>query len=317
MLGGASSENLSMVSGTKKKISICTVTYNSAKDVKRFLRSCEDCLKNYDLEVVAVDNSSSDGTVSLIEKESLSLNKRVIRNERNVFYTKAMNEAMSLAEGEYILVVNPDCYFDVSLIDQLITQMERNDEIGICGPSFYYPDGRRQPSGNRFPSRRAFLELALGRNRRFFADPGDGPPPQQNVRYHDFIHGACFLIRRDFYNTIGKFDENFVHGWDEYDYGKRVTASGKRCASVMSAKCFHSVGGSGSEGVAPALREHYVNGLLYLTRKYYGSLFEKLMISCMRSARAKQKVGTLPRKITWAVYSARHSTMKFLRKRLL
>ena len=59
-----------MTIGAKRRVSVCTVTYNSAKDVERFLRSCEDCLDGHSLEVIVVDNASSDGTVSLVEKLS-------------------------------------------------------------------------------------------------------------------------------------------------------------------------------------------------------------------------------------------------------
>jgi GT2 family glycosyltransferase len=307
-----------MSTGAKKRVSVCTVTYNSAKDVERFLRSCEDCLDGHSLEVIVVDNASSDGTVSLVEKLSPRLDKRVVAKGRNLFYTRAINEAMSLAGGEYILVINPDCHFDASMLDLLVAHLERDGETGICGPSFYYPDGRAQASGSSFPSRRAFLEHALGSNERFFSGGGGrASAAHEGVRYTDFIYGACFLIGRDFYNVVGKFDENFVHGWDEYDYGMRVAAAGKKCATVMAAKCFHSVGGSRPEGMNPALVEHYVSGLLHLSRKYYGRAFEMAMVCCMKAAAARRGAGDLPRKTRAAVYSAGHTAKIFLRKLLM
>jgi GT2 family glycosyltransferase len=289
-----------MTTGTKKKISVCTVTYNSAKDVERFLRSCEGCLGNHDLELIVVDNSSSDETLSLVERGATGLNKRVVRNERNVFYTRAMNEAMSLAGGEYILVVNPDCYFDAAMLDELVRCMDEDDTAGVCGPTFFYPDGRKQSSGVMFPSRRAFLDLALGRDERFFRwSEGVPSETRANVRYYDVLYGACFLIRRDFQKTVGKLDERLVHGWDEYDYCKRVLAHGKRCASVTSARCFHVMGASRSESLAPALFDHHITGLLHLARKHYGLLFEKAMIVCLKWTEAKKG----PRNVYWKLRS--------------
>jgi GT2 family glycosyltransferase len=267
-----------MTTGKKKKVSICTVTYNSAKDIERFLRSCETCLPAYDIELIVVDNSSSDETVSLILGVEGSLLKSVVRKERNVFYTKAINEAISLAAGEYILVVNPDCYFDVGMLDALVGALK--DDAGVCGPSFFYPDGREQHSGTMFPGRRAFLELARGRVERFFrVTPG---VRGNGVRYYDVLYGACWLIRRDFQRQVGLLDEQLVHGWDEYDYFMRVNALGKRCAEVSGAKCFHVRGASRTASLEPELHKYYVGGLMHLSRKYYGRLFGKLMALCLR-----------------------------------
>lgn len=289
-----------MSTRVKKSISVCTVTYNSAKEVGKFLRSCEACLDGYDLEVIVVDNASSDETLSLVAREAPGLNKRVVGKERNVFYTRAMNEAMSLAGGEYVLVVNPDCYFEPRMLDELVRCLDEDDTAGVCGPTFYYPDGREQQPGAEFPSRRAFLELALGRGERFFRW-SEGVPSQarENVRYYDLLYGACFLIRRDFQKAVGPLDEQLVHGWDEYDYCKRVRERGKRCASVTSARCFHVRGASRSEAMEHALFEHHISGLLHLARKHYGLLFEKAMILCLKWAETNGN----PRHVYWKVRS--------------
>jgi hypothetical protein len=67
----------------------------------------------------------------------------------------------------------------------------------------------------------------------------------------------------------------------------------------------------------PALVEHYVSGLLHLSRKYYGRAFEMAMVCCMKAAAARRGAGGLPRKTRAAVYSAGHAAKIFLRKLLM
>src|SRR5262249_46321155 len=149
---------------------------------------------------IVVDNASSDDTVAVIRNEFPGLKKNVICQPINLFYTRAMNICMQSARGEYLLVINPDCYFEISMVDQLVESLELDGSIGICGPAFRFPDGNSQASGNMFPLRGAFLEFALGKSERFFKlTEGLRSAQSPNVRYFDFIYGAGFMIKREFY----------------------------------------------------------------------------------------------------------------------
>src|SRR5260370_20816710 len=132
--------------------SIITVAYNSGPLVWRCLRALWPQLHDGD-EVFLVDNASSDGSLEGIEDAFPGL--QVIRNAENRGYAAANNQAIRLAQGDYVLLLNPDVLLEPNALDTATAYLDAHSDVGILGARILLPNGRLDP-----PPRRSFKSPA-------------------------------------------------------------------------------------------------------------------------------------------------------------
>lgn len=107
----------------RELVSVILVTWNSAQ----FLRRCLEALRQQThprVELIAIDNASTDESVSMIDADTL------IRNETNRGFSAAVNQGLAVARGEYVLLLNPDCFLEPHYIERLVAALERAPEFG-------------------------------------------------------------------------------------------------------------------------------------------------------------------------------------------
>lgn len=113
------------------KISIIIVNFN----VKTYLSQCIDSVKRsiegLDGEILVVDNNSNDGSVEWIQQRFQNI--KVILNNSNTGFAKANNQAIRLAKGEYILLLNPDTIIGENTLREVIQVMDQNPDVGGAG----------------------------------------------------------------------------------------------------------------------------------------------------------------------------------------
>src|SRR5581483_11120026 len=102
---------------SKDVVSVTVVTYNSGRFIKRCLESVLE-QKYPNLEVVIIDNASTDGTVDILEHFAGSC--RIYYNDENVGFAAAQNQAIALARGEWVLTLNPDVLLLPNFIQALV-----------------------------------------------------------------------------------------------------------------------------------------------------------------------------------------------------
>ena len=110
-------------------VSVVVVSWNSAP----YLPRCLDGIRRQtyrELELIAVDNASSDDSVALLG------DARLIRNDTNRGFSAAVNQAISIARGEFVLVVNPDCFLEAEYIERLVAAFDANDIGSATGLLF-------------------------------------------------------------------------------------------------------------------------------------------------------------------------------------
>jgi len=112
-------------------VSIIVVTWNSARDLPRCLEGIRS-QTHRDLEVIAVDNASSDDSVSFFE--------RVIRNDTNRGFSAAVNQALAVARGEFVLLLNPDCFLAPDYVAQLLPAFDE-ERVGAATGLLYRDSG--------------------------------------------------------------------------------------------------------------------------------------------------------------------------------
>ena len=115
----------------KDLVSVTIVTYNSGRFIKRCLESVLE-QKYSNLEVVVIDNASTDGTVDLLEQFADQC--RIYYNDENLGFAAAQNQAIALSQGEWVLTLNPDVLLLPNFIQALVDAGQVDPKVGsVCG----------------------------------------------------------------------------------------------------------------------------------------------------------------------------------------
>ncbi|MDD5074162.1 MAG: glycosyltransferase family 2 protein, partial [Candidatus Shapirobacteria bacterium] len=219
-----------------------------------------------DIEVIIVDNNSTDGTREYLKQltvDSQKLKVKTILNNDNVGFARANNQGIRRAEGKYILLLNSDTVVtEKDFFDQIINFLERNKKVAILGPKLLWENGRVQSSGGYFPTLPRLITWAL-----MFDDlplvnkiikPYHPHQPNfytkdsyyQKIHYQDWVTGACFFIKRGVVDKIGLLDENIFMYTEEMEYCYRVKRAGFKIVYYPKASLVHLGGKSGTSLLA-------------------------------------------------------------------
>jgi len=203
-----------------KKIDIIIISYNTCN----LLQSCINSIyeTSFDLvnNIIVVDNNSTDGTVEIIKKNYPDV--KLICNEKNYGYAKAVNIGFNNTNSDLVLVSNSDVVYLENSIINLILTFKEVDNCGVCGPLQLFPNGTYQRSYGDIPSiSLALKDLTLithiqEKYRKLF------PYASNKIKKVPYIDGAVMLIKRDAFNQVNGFDEDYFFYTEEADFCYRL-----------------------------------------------------------------------------------------------
>jgi N-acetylglucosaminyl-diphospho-decaprenol L-rhamnosyltransferase len=259
-------------------VSIIIVTYNVEKTILACLESVFANDLDLSKEVIVVDNHSRDHTVDQV---NIRFSKAcvLIENNENRGFSVANNQAITIAKGRYMFLLNPDAEVVDHAISKLVSFMDLHPAVGICGPRIYNSDMTIQGSARGFPDfttglfgrasflTRVFPRNPLSRKNVPFSNP-DVDEPQQV----DWVSGAAMLVRRDALEQIGRFSEDFFLFWEDADLCYRMKLAGFTTWYCPQAKVIHRVGESvRSERVRSIIEFHKSAYLWYRKHRVQSS----------------------------------------------
>ncbi|MFK7804065.1 MAG: glycosyltransferase family 2 protein [Anaerolineae bacterium] len=234
-------------------LSVIIVSWN----VRRYLA---DCLRsvfaelNYSGlrgEVWVIDNSSTDGTVEMIQ--NLFPEVRLIVNQDNPGFGAANNQGMEAAdasEPRYHFLLNPDTVVRSGAFGKMVAFMDENQNVGMTGARLVYGDGRFQHSAFEFPRIGQLLFDLFPVPARLYESKMNGRYPRKLYEPShkafpiDHPLGATMLVRRDVAQQTGGFDEIFFMYCEELDWCRRIHAAGWEIYTVPAAEIVHYGGES-------------------------------------------------------------------------
>lgn len=245
------------------KVSYIIITWNGLSFLRDLLASMHRQLAREDVEVILVDNHSTDGTLEFLAKEYPSITPVCLPENKGVAY--ARNIAMSRAKGAYLFIVDND----IQITDEAVEGMERyldtHPETGICGCKLLSPDGEVQDSCKPYPGvgekiRRIFGSTAPSA----YAEPMAGTEPFEPV----YLIGACQMIRREVYEAVGALDEAIFYGPEDCDYCLRARWAGWRVMYLPALTMVHHCQRKTHTNPFSRLGWAHVKALLYFYWKY-------------------------------------------------
>jgi GT2 family glycosyltransferase len=246
------------------RLSVVIVSYNT----EALLRDCLASIsrqKGVDLEVIVVDNASTDGTRAMVSAEFPAV--KTIFNDRNARWAGGNNQGAAIASGEILLFLNSDTVVCEGALARFITFFDAHPDAAIAGCRLLNVDGSLQRSCRGFPtvlnmfSEASFLYLAFPRSDLFGAYYVTNFG-YDAVRQVDMVAGAAFAVRSNVFREVGPFDEDFHFYSEETDYCYRAQSRGRLTFYFPDAAIVHHGGGS------PQPRQAYYENLYAGLRRY-------------------------------------------------
>ncbi len=227
-------------------LSVLIVDTNELRVLAPCLKSVFEQTTGISFEVIVIDNASTDGSAEWLEREYPHV--RVLRNASNLGFAGSNNRGIKIAQGEYVILLNPDTEVLDGALQKTVEFMGREGSIGIAGCRLLYPTGRTQESVRSFPSvwnlfcEATFLYLLFPRSKtigRYYMSDFDFSKDQKV----DWVSGAYFMIRRQLIEKIGILDERFFMYSEELEYCFRAREAGFSTWYFSGASTVHHWGG--------------------------------------------------------------------------
>lgn len=203
------------------KLSVVIVSYNVCSYLEQCLQSVQQALDGIEGEVFVVDNHSDDNSVEVVKTRYPWV--RLIVNEENLGFARANNIAIRQAEGDYVLLLNPDTVVGEDTLRQSLAFMESHPKTGGAGVMMHNADGSLAPESRRaIPTPWVACRKMLGFSKRYYMShlPWDEPGRIE------VISGAFCLLRRKALDEIGLLDENFFMYGEDIDLSYRLLKGG-------------------------------------------------------------------------------------------
>jgi GT2 family glycosyltransferase len=221
-------------------ISFIIVNWNTRNILIDCLDSIYKTVLDIDSEIYVVDNNSSDGSQEAVKKKFPSV--KLIENKTNTGFAHANNQALSIMQGRFAVLLNSDAVLKENAIKTLMTFMNNSPRAGIAGVQLLNRDGSRQNSIDNFPS----LETEIFNKsilRLFFPDkyPSKKRSYEKPIEV-DSVIGACMMIRKEAMDEVGVFNEDYFFFLEETDWCYRMHKEGWKVFHVPDARVFHLSG---------------------------------------------------------------------------
>ena len=252
-------------------VSVVIVSYETRELTLIAIRSLLEHTTKHPIEVIVVDNASSDGTADAIEAELPDV--RLVRLDENVGFARGVNHGARHARGRYLMLLNPDTVVHDDVVAELVRFAEAEPRVGLLGGRNLSTDGEYDPGSCwGLPTPMSYLCFGLGLTAAFKGHPTFDPESlggweRDTAREVGLVTGCLLLVRSDVWRELGGFDERFFMYAEDADLAKRAWDLGYRLMITPDATITHHVGAASkvksskrimvARGKATYVRKHW------------------------------------------------------------
>ncbi len=254
------------------KVSVVIVNYN----VKHFLEQCLNSViasaKHCETEIFVVDNNSVDGSCEMVKEKFPEIT--LIENKTNYGFSFANNQAIKLAKGDYVLLLNPDTVIEEKTLSVISDFMDEHPDAGGLGVKMIDGKGRFLPESKRgLPTPEVAFYKIFGLSKLF-------PRSKKFGKYHltylnkeethvvDVLSGAFMLLRQECLDKSGLLDETFFMYGEDIDMSYRITLAGYKNYYLPDTTIIHYKGESTKKGSVNYVIVFY-NAMIIFTKKHF------------------------------------------------
>lgn len=276
-------------------LTIIIVSYNTKFMLQACLTSIQETSKD-EVSVFVVDNASSDGSANMVASEFPEI--ILIRNQKNLGFAEANNQAIKKSDSAFVMLLNADTVMLPGTVQKVIKFMEDTPSAGVVGCKLLNTDRSLQPSVTSFPgvikdtaaialkgsilsnnpaSRKWMSRLSklLGFNASRFDD-------HSSIKEIGFPRGACLTIRQEAFQKVGLLDPEYFFTGEEMDLCYRIRQHGWKILYYPDAAVIHHDHGSSSHMMGKVFVQTRKSALRFY-QKHYGTKRTEMMKFCVSS----------------------------------
>lgn len=201
------------------KVSVVVVNYNVRYFLELCLLSVQKALKEIDGEIIVVDNVSKDRSCEMVKAKFPDI--ILIENKENVGFSKANNQGVAVAKGEYVLILNPDTVVGENLFKEILPFAEQQKDLGALGVRLIDGTGVFLPESKRgLPTPKKSFSRMLGSNKGGYYS---NYLTKDGVGKIEVLVGAFMLMKKERYIEVGGFDEDYFMYGEDIDLSYKLT----------------------------------------------------------------------------------------------
>lgn len=256
------------------KLSVIIVNYNVKYFLEQCLKSVFTSGRNMTMEVFVVDNNSVDGSVELVREKFPQV--KLIANKDNKGFSRANNQAIAQAKGEYVLLLNPDTVVEDDTFTRVVEFMDNTPDAGGLGVKMIDGQGKFLPESKRgIPTPAvAFYKIfglsALFPKSRIFGRYHLGFLDNDKVHAVDVLSGAFMLMRKTVLEKTGYLDETFFMYGEDIDMSWRIVQAGYKNYYFPHTRIIHYKGESTKKSSINYVFVFY-NAMVIFARKHFSA----------------------------------------------
>ena len=240
----------------KIKLSVIILNYNTAGLLKTCLSAVLESngFEGKELEIVVVDNNSSDNSVEMVRKEYPDI--KLIRNKKNLGFSAGNNIGIKNSSGKFLTLLNSDTLVEPDSLISVLKAMENDRSIGAATCLLQMADGKIDPASHRgFPTPWNSLSYFLGfeklfPNSRFFGGYHQSWKNLKVPHEVDCISAAFMMVSGEVIDKVGLLDERFFMYGEDIDWCLRIKEAGFKIFFYPGVKTLHLKRQSGRENRA-------------------------------------------------------------------
>lgn len=250
-------------------LSIVIISFNVSQKLAENLRSIFASQVDFNFEVLVVDNNSQDDTVMMVKKEFSQV--KLIVNEKNLGFGKANNQAIKQAQGNFILLLNPDMKVRPDTLQKMLNWMKDNPQASLASCKLIDEQGKIIKHIRRFPTWSDQLAIILKLPHIF-------PSVlkkyiRENFDYEkavivDSVRGGFMMIRKETLEKVGSFDEQYFLWFEEVDLCLRIKKAGSEVWYTPAAECTDAIGQSFKQVETMTKQKYFRDSMLKYFKKW-------------------------------------------------
>ncbi|MBM2840152.1 MAG: glycosyl transferase family 2 [Bacteroidetes bacterium] len=271
-------------------LSVIIVNYNVRQFLENTITSVMRAMEGLEGEVFVVDNASDDGSVEMVKSKFPRI--CMIQNKENVGFARGCNLGLKRAQGEYLLLLNPDTIVQEDTFHVMLSFFRETPNAGLAGCKILNPDGSFQlPCRRGFPTPWVAFTKIFGLSAMF---PKSRLFGRYNMTYLspdetyevDAVSGSFMMVSRRAYESVGELDEQFFMYGEDLDWCYRVSQDGFKVYYVHTTKIIHFKGESTRRSNLDEVRIFYSAMQLFVEKHFSASFVVELFLTIGISFRA-------------------------------
>ncbi|MDA3911554.1 MAG: glycosyltransferase [Bacteroidales bacterium] len=255
-----------------KGLSIIIVNYNVKHFLEQCLHSVKQAVKQIDAEIFVVDNNSVDGSCAMMREKFPEI--QLIANKENLGFSKANNQAMRIATGKYILLLNPDTIVEEDTFSKILPFMDENPDVGglgvkmIDGKGQFLPESKRGLPTPKVAFYKIFGLSSIFRKSKRFGQYHLSYLDKDEIHEVDVLSGAFMFMRKTCLDKVGLLDEQFFMYGEDIDLSYRITKGGYKNIYFPKTRIIHYKGESTKKGSINYVRIFYQAMIIFANKHF-------------------------------------------------